>query len=118
MKVRQMVKVEGLRRRLGREKFYPHPPAILTPDPSPTSGEGGKTSPPCPLSENQRGGYPRQGVVFILGGQAKTHPLAWGVEKSNPDDRAWERVNEEIRQSNERIFANYNRRKAAAMGGY
>lgn len=104
LRVRRMEGVEGLRRRLAREKFCPHPPAILTPDPSPTSGEGGK--------REFRQVIPRPDVVFILGGQAKSHPLAWGnVERE-------ERVNEEIRQSNERIFASYNRRKAAAMGGY
>lgn len=105
LRVRQLEGVEGLRRRLARERFYPHPPTILTPAPSPTSGEGGE--------REFRQVIPRPDVVFILGGQAKSHPLAWGMEKASPDDRTWERVSrldDEMQQRLGRIYA-------AAMGG-
>lgn len=91
MKVRQMVKVEGLRRRLGREKFYPHPPAILTPGLSAyaTSGEGGK--------REFRQVVPRRDILFIPKGSRLCFEM---VQASLATEDRFERARQE---SNERI---------------
>lgn len=90
LRVRRMEGVEGLRRRLAREKFY-HP-TILTPAPSPTSGEGGK--------REFRQVIPRRDILFIPKGSSLCFErVQTALSTEDRFERAKQESNERIRNS-------------------